>query len=134
MCMLKARVRLPRRDKKGQGCKQEGVSSKRAMFSRLGGLSSLSGFLSLSLSLSPSLEPCIKAASSLYLAWAAFLWYGICLFYASYTLLDHTFRMSMTSALLFPLCVLALCMMCVCVYIYVLVCGDHALCMMDSHG
>ena len=54
MCMLKARVRLPRRDKKGQGCKQEGVSSKRAMFSRLGGLSFLSGFLSLSLSLSHS--------------------------------------------------------------------------------
>ena len=53
MYMLRARMLIvrawpPNCEKKGQECKQEDSSPKRAMFSRLGGLASLSGFLSFS--------------------------------------------------------------------------------------
>ena len=45
---LGVRVQLLRHEPKGQGCKQEDASPKRAMFSRLGGLASSCGYLSLS--------------------------------------------------------------------------------------
>ena len=47
---LGVKARLPRLKQKGQRCKQD-VSPKREMFSKLGGLASLSCLLSLSLSL-----------------------------------------------------------------------------------
>ena len=47
---LGVRVWPPRCKKNGQGCKQVDVSPQRAMFSRLGGLASLSGYIFLPLS------------------------------------------------------------------------------------
>ena len=76
--LLGARVRPPRRKQNGQGCKQEDVSPRRAMFSRLGGLAPpkwFSLFLSL---LGSSLEHILGFHLSLYLllfllfAWAMF--------------------------------------------------------------
>ena len=58
---------------KDKGCKQEDISLKRAMFSRLGGLTSSSSFLSPFL-LASSLKHCIRVSSP-------------CTLYLSYTLL-----------------------------------------------
>jgi len=46
---LGVRVWPPRHKKNGQGCKQEDISPQRAMFSRLGGLASRSGYIFLPL-------------------------------------------------------------------------------------
>ena len=129
-----ARALPPWCKKKGQGCKQEDANPKREMFSRLGGLATPSGSLSLSL-LAFFLESCIRIPSP-------------CILYLSYTLLGpHFLGMAyvyftfsspcwaipfecwqrllyfpaLSDTIVHDVCV------CPCV-------GDHALCMMDSHG
>ena len=65
--------------KKGK-MQAKGASPKRAMFSRLGGLASPCGYLSLSLSLFFRTIFLDQGFPSLYLAWVAFLGYGNILF------------------------------------------------------
>ena len=75
-----ARVRFPKHEKKGQGCKQKDACPQKAMISRLRGLAPPEQF-SLSLSLSLFSRACIRVPIHvppfifMLLAWATFLWY-----------------------------------------------------------
>ena len=76
-----ARVRFPKHEKKGQGCKQKDACPQKAMISRLKGLAPPEQF-SLSLSLSLFSRACIRVPIHvppfifMLLVWATFLGYG----------------------------------------------------------
>ena len=62
----------PKREQKGQGCKQNGASPQREMFSKLGGLAPLERS-SLSLSLSLFSKACIRVPLHVPLLFSYFL-------------------------------------------------------------
>ena len=100
------------------------------MFSSFGGLAS---HVVISFSLLASFfEPCIQTRLSFHVPCLGhILWVWQCLIYLSCTLLGYTLIGNVQ--FISQLCVLALCM----IYIYIYICllmGGHALCIMDSHG
>ena len=126
-----ARVQFLRCEQKGQWCKQEDASPKRAMFSRLGGSAPPKWFtVSLSLSLSLlafSLEPCIKISSpcTLYLSCTllgpCFLGMVMSVFHFLY--LTGPYPLDVGNVYFaFLLYVIALCMIYIYIYIYISVC------------
>ena len=123
---FEARARPPRRKQKGQGCKQEDASLQKAMFSRSRGLAPLERS-SLSLSLSLFSRACIRGSPSMYpLYFSCFLLgprsLGMAMSVLHFLYLAAPFPWNVGNVwFTFSLCVIALCMMHVYIYMPTLV-------------
>ena len=120
------RVQPPKREQKGQGCKQNGASPQRAMFSKLRGLAPPKQS-SLSLSLSLFSRACIRVPLHVPLLFSYFLlgpfYLGMAMSVLHFLYLAGQYPWNIGNVwFIFSLNVIALCMMHVYIHTYIYIC------------